>query len=206
MALTAKTLTPKVAALLLDADNIRWTPEELRSYISEAQRKIIDIKPDANAQERTLDLVAGTAQELPSDMLYLLDVLYNDTTLQEHITQVGLREMDSIDPQWRSENKDSVVVHYMYDPDTHPDIFYVYPAQPDSGTGSIRVLASVVPADLTSDTDVLVLRDRYEPAIIDYMIYKAYLKDNEEPNNQERSAGAYQRFLGAIGVPDGTRT
>ena len=186
--------------LLLDLPGTRWTPTELRTYLSEGQRKLVDLKPSAYTTERDIDLQAGASQSLPSDMMFLVDVLYNVADPQREVTRATLRDLDTVDPKWRNDPGDGGIDHFVYEPDIHPDIFYVYPAIPADTTATIRLLASTMPAVVEKEDEELPLRDRYLPALIDYVVYRAYQKDNEEPENRNRSNEAYQRFLMALGV------
>ena len=192
-------LVESVASLLLDVSGTRWTSKELRSYLEEGQRKLVELKPSAYVIEISIDLSAGAYQSLPPDALVLQDILYNDNDTRDAVTRVVLEDLDTVSPSWRVDNPSAVVQHYVYDM-THPDLFYVYPAQPSDDRGTVRVLVSAVPPKLDTAEQTLVLRDKYQPALIDYMLYKAYQKDNEEPENRARSNEAYQRFLIALGL------
>lgn len=192
-------LVESVASLLLDVSGTRWTSKELRSYLEEGQRKLVELKPSAYVIEISIDLSAGAYQSLPPDALVLQDILYNDNDTRDAVTRVVLEDLDTVSPNWRIDNPSAVVQHYVYDM-THPDLFYVYPAQPSDDRGTVRVLVSAVPPKLDTAEQTLVLRDKYQPALIDYMLYKAYQKDNEEPENRARSNEAYQRFLIALGL------
>ena len=43
------------------------------------------------------------------------------------------------------------------------------------------------------------LDDVYEGALLDYVLYRAYAKDAENPANMNRSTSHYQAFVSALG-------
>lgn len=196
----ASDIITRAQELLLDTKGTRWTPDELRGYLTEAQLKLVDLRPQAFSTERDIDLVPGSSQPLPTDMLYLLDVVSNVKVPELQVTRVELRDLDTTDPAWRNKPGDGTIYHYAYNPNRHPDLFYVYPAIPEGITATIRILASTAPPDITKKDEELPLRDRYRPALLDYVIYRAYQKDNEEPENRARSNEAYNRFLASLGL------
>ena len=105
--------------------------------------------------------------------------------------------MDSENAHWHNEATDPVVEHYVFDEDA-PDTFWVYP--PNSGGGSVEIIYSRAPSDLTDLSDTIVLNDIYSNVIVDYILYRAYSKDTDYAGNQERAASHYQAFNGSLGI------
>ena len=64
--LTGTNLLTRIRNVLQDTTNVRWTDIELRDYINDAQREIVNLRPDSSATTSNIALVAGTKQTLPS--------------------------------------------------------------------------------------------------------------------------------------------
>ena len=55
------------------------------------------------------------------------------------------------------------------------------------------------PTDLANTSATIYIDDIYGNAIIDFVLYKAYLKDSEFAGNMQRSSTHYQLFANSIG-------
>jgi hypothetical protein len=203
MAIAAQTIVDAVELILQDPSNIRWSADELLSYLNEAQRTVVLFKPDANSIYTTHLLAFGDRQTIPSDGIRLLDVLRNvsaDPTKETAISQVSRSELDSVFNLWHTHVSGSapwdVVQHYVYDP-MDPQNFYVYPA-PIGGNPQVILTYAAVPSDITALTANITLPDIYQAALTDYVCYRAYGKDSESAiNNQlkEQYWGQFMRTL-----------
>jgi len=83
----------------------------------------------------------------------------------------------------------------------NPKVFYVYPPAQSATT---ELVYSSVPMPHADSTGTIKLDDRYAPAILDYMLYRAYQKDADYAANDQRSQTAYQTFLNSLGVQGST--
>jgi hypothetical protein len=93
--------------------------------------------------------------------------------------------MNAQNPSWHTDTATAVVTNFMADAEL-PLVFFVYP--PADGTAQVEVEYVALPANLAAVGDVITLDDRYELPMIDYMLYRAYLKDIETASNAERAA------------------
>ena len=113
MALTVKQLLDDVARELQDKGNVRWTRADLLDFFNAAQRALAEYRPDQLAQDRELVLAAGWRQELPADVLTLIDITNNANTAQRRITKTALWTLDAVAGAWRSQTPALEVQHFM---------------------------------------------------------------------------------------------
>ena len=89
----------------------------------------------------------------------------------------------------------TVVKHYMFDEDD-PRNYYVYPGV--AGNSFVEIVYSASPTDLTDTSSTIGVDDIYANAIIDFVLYRAYMKDAEYAGNAQRASNHYQLFTGSI--------
>ena len=51
---------------LMDDTNVRWTSSELLGYVNDAEREIVNYKPDAIVKNKNVVLTAGSKQTVPT--------------------------------------------------------------------------------------------------------------------------------------------
>lgn len=211
----ADTIMTKVATILQDSKHTRWPLAELATWIDEGVAAIVMVKPAAGAANIVLSLVAGTRQALPADtsIVQLLDIERNVVSgvPGRSVTRTARADLDAHNPNWhdpvKTPYKDQVR-QFTYDADA-PREFFVYPG--NTGTGKLDARVSKIPATLTSRApsepagitgwtavDVK-LDDYYEPALTDYVLYRAFCKETPEAAPQ-RAMLHYQAFATAIGI------
>jgi hypothetical protein len=205
--LTGANLIDRIQDTLQDTTSVRWPEAELLRYINDAQREIVNFKPEASATHANVALSAGTEQSIPSGGLRLIKVTRNmsgtasDATGKRAIRIVDVDILNSQEPDWHDPDvvgdaaHGTNVKHYAFDPDD-PKKFYVYPGV--SGDAYLEIVYSGSPTDLSLTSDTISLDDIYGNAIIDFVLYKAYLKDSEYAGNQQRAGTHYQLFSASI--------
>jgi hypothetical protein len=154
-------------------------------------------------------LSTGTEQTLPSGGLRLIKVTRNmsgtasDATGAKSIRIVEEDLLNSIEPDWHdptvtgSSAHGSIIKNYLFDPDD-PKKFYVYPGVASGSNAYVELIYSKLPTDLSSVSSTIDLEDTYGNAILNFVLYRAYLKDAEFAGNQQRTATHYQLFIGSI--------
>jgi hypothetical protein len=78
-----------------------------------------------------------------------------------------------------------------------PRRFYVYPGASTTST-FIEIVYSASPTNITSTSTAIQVDDIYVNAIIDFVLYRAYMKDAEFAGNQQRASGHYNLFLTSV--------
>lgn len=201
MAATAQNLIDKANVLLQDVDNVRWTQAELLAWLNEGQLATINLVPSAYSEQRDFQLEAGTRQLLPDDSIRLLDVVRNtDGYYDSAVRAVARIDLDTQVPGWHTHKAHTVVQHYMYDIGDL-NYFYVYPPQPkdEEFRGSVEILLAVVPPELEKVTDYIALKDYYIPALVNYMVYRAYAKDSDASPNNDLKNQYFAQFQASLG-------
>ena len=210
MTVTVQSVVDRVQATLQDTTGIRWpVTGELVLWVNDAQREIALIKPDATATNTTVTLTTGTKQTIPAAGNRLLRVIRNMSaassgTGKRTIRLVGREILDAQTPDWHDPNVKGdaahgpVVKHYMYD-EADPRNYYVYPGV--SGDAYIEIVYSANPATVAL-ADNLAVPDIYANAVMNYVLYMAYMKDAEAAGNEQRAANHYQLFVTSVAGKD----
>ena len=195
-ALVTTPIVSRVSGLLQDAGNVRWTLPELLSYITDAAREVCIYKPEACAKTATVTLVAGTKQSLPADGSVLLDVVRNmgvGGATPGRVPRLVSRDLlDAQNPNWHASTPAAEAKHYTFDPQSQK-VFYVYPPQPSSGTGSLEVVYAAEPTEAVEGGS-LGLDSTWVPAVVNYTLYRCYSKDAEYAANAQLAVAYYQSF------------
>jgi hypothetical protein len=206
MAVTVQSVIDRVQSVLQDTTGVRWpVVGELVLWVNDAQREVALLKPDASAVNTTVTLATGTKQEIPSEGNRLLKVVRNmsaasNGTGARAIRLVDLAVLDSQSPSWHDPTVSgdaahtNIVKHYAYE-ESNPRNFYVYPGV--SGNSYIELIYSANPATVAL-SDNLSIPDIFANAIMNYVLYMAYMKDAEFAGNQQRASSHYQLFTGSV--------
>lgn len=187
--------------VLVDS-NVRWLTAELIDGINDAQREIAVLDPTANVKVGLVPLVAGTKQVLPAGAIALVRLTRNmgvgGATPGEAPRRVVASMLDLHRPGWHTDTATLIVKNYFEDAAT-PRVFYVWP--PMSGATNVEAEYSAVPATVTVGADTITVEDLYVNAIVDYVLYRAFSKDNEVPGIASKSGEHWAAFRGAVAPP-----
>ena len=210
--LTGTALLTRIRNVLQDTTNVRWTDSELRDYINDAQREIVNLRPESSSTTANVALVAGTKQTLPTAGLRLINVVRNMSSAAGSATgarAVRLVDNDILDtqePDWHNPSVSgdaahvNVIKHFVFDEDS-PRTYYVYPGVTSSSTAAfVEIIYSTSPTDLSANSSTLFIDDIYGNAVIDYVLFRAYLKDAEFAGNAQRVNNHFQLFATSVGA------
>lgn len=199
--ITAQSIINKASTLLNDTSNVRWTRAELLGWLNDAQRQIVVLQPSSTSKLATIQLVSGTRQTIPSDGWLLLKVIRymgtNGTTPGRALRVVSQQVMDAYNPYWHSDRPTLTPQSYVFD-EQEKTAFYVYP--PNTGAGYVQINYSPEPVDLTTESQAIVVRDIFEPAIVDYICYRAMSKDAEYAPGVALAGNYLTTFNAALGI------
>lgn len=192
---TAATLINRAAYLLEDTGNVTWTRAELLSWLNEAQSQVVAFAPTSNVVRQNVSLVAGTLQSLPADTSVLLDITRN---VEGPAVRMVSRELLDAGPyDWYTATPSATVKNFVYDVDDNQK-FSVFP--PNTGAGSLVVAYAKIPSVITNESQTIEIKDDYQAALLNYMMFRAYSKDTDyvgaDPN---KAAGYYGGFKDALG-------
>ena len=207
--LQAQHILSRVRNILQDNTSVRWTDGEMFDYLSDGQREIASFKPDATATHANVQLATGTEQTIPTDGLRLISINRNmsgtatDATGGRVVSKVNLDIINSEDPNWHDPTvtgraaHGTVVKHYMFD-QRDPRKFFIYPGV--SGNAYVEVVYSKNPTSIGANTDLIQVDDTYANSLMNFCLYRAYLKDGEFAGNFQRAGSHYQLFTQSLGI------
>ena len=183
-------------SILLNDDNfVRWTKDELISWINDAVGEIIIRRPAAGGKIMPITLVAGVIQQVPAGVKLIFDITRN--LPNGRVIHIAERQrLEESDPSWFSAAGTTKIKHYCYD-DRSPAMFFVYP--PASAGAQVEASVSMTPDKVSADTDEISIDDDYMSPIVSYAYYRALMKDAEEGNAQIAIA-SFQAFSEALGT------
>lgn len=208
MAFTAADVMRQASTILNDAGAVRWPLTELLDWINAATAEVALLKPTATATTISIALVSGTKQTVPAGYHQILRVLRN-TTSGRAVTPTTREIIDTQIPGWHATSVLPFTVdaaHFINEPEDQ-GAFWVVPG--NTGTGSIDVVASAVPAKIARPANPLLidsysasvpLHDIYQSAVIDYVLYRAFSKDAAVPGAAQRAQAYYAAFANALGI------
>lgn len=193
------TILNKAAIQLTDLSNIRWTRSELLGWLNDAQRQIVLMQPNSTSVVTSTQLVVGSKQAIPSGGWMLLDVFRNmgsnGTTPGRAIRVVSRKLLDAYSPTWHSAAQNSVTQNFVFDPQDQT-AFYVYP--PSDGTNYVELKYAQLPVDLANESNAIGLLDIFEPAMLDYIMYRACSKDAEYAAGVQLASGYWTAFSAGV--------
>ena len=208
--LTGANLISRIQDILQDTTSIRWPEAELLRYVNDAQREVCNLRPESTATTANTALVVGTKQSLPSGGLRLIRVTRNMSSAAGNATggrAVRLVDVDILntqEPNWHDPTVSgdaahtTTVKHYIFDED-NPRSFYVYPGASSTST-FLEIVYSAAPTDLANTSATLHVDDIFANAVIDYVLFRCYLKDAEYAGNQQRAGTHFQLFSSSLGA------
>jgi hypothetical protein len=210
MATTAQSIVDKAQIVLQDITAVRWAETELLGWLNDACREVCSYKPDAYVVNETVQTTAGTKQTLPTGGLTLIDVTRNfdGTTVGNVIRQIDRRILDDQIPDWHSVTPTAAASHFCFDP-RDQKTFYLYPPSDGDSTGGsetkVEIVYAKAPADVALGDNILI-DDTYNGPIMDYILYRAYLKDADYAGDDTRAQVHYDRFIQALGGKEAGET
>jgi len=198
--ITSNEILLRVNRLLNDTAFVRWPKDELLDYLNDGQRAIVLRRPDAFTSDvDDFSCVAGTKQSLPDDALRLIDIPRNANgrAIRGPFDRAVL---DDNYPNWYGGNTAIEAELFIYD-ERNPKAFYLYPGVVLAT--KLTVVYSKAPPVITiiqNDANALVsLDDIYVNAIIEWIMYRCYMKDAEYAANPNKSLMHQNAFKTQIG-------
>ena len=206
MTVTVQSVIDRVQTVLQDTTGVRWpVVSELVLWINDAQRETALLKPDASAANDTVTLSPGTKQTIPSNGNRLLRAVRNMSAAsggdgRRAVRIVSREVLDAQSPDWHDPSvagdaaHGAVVKHYVYD-ESNPRNFYVYPGV--NGAAYLEIIYSANPATVEQADDISI-PDIFANAVMNYVLYMAYMKDAEYAGNSQRASSHFQLFTTAV--------
>ena len=206
MAVTVQSVIDRVQTVLQDTTGVRWpVVAELVLWVNDAQREVALMKPDASAKNETVTLVAGTKQSIPTTGNRLLKVVRNmsaasNGTRKRSVRLVDAEVLNSQTPDWHDPTVSgdaahtNIVKHYVYE-ESNPRNYYVYPGV--QGNAYLEIIYSSNPTTVAQNGN-LSIPDIFANAVMNYVLYMAYMKDAEFAGNADRANNHFQLFTSSV--------
>jgi hypothetical protein len=180
-----------------DSGGYRWADAELLRYLSEAQRAIVGLAPEANTIGYHHVISDAIPRRItPADSLELVTVECNsasDGTRGGSIRRINADVLDAIDPNWRititapaARPTNGFYDGYVFDPRT-PNFFWLYPRAYNGQDCWIEYVQT--PTQLAAISDSLTLLPHYHAAMIEWGMWRAIMKEGRY--TRPASGGSY---------------
>lgn len=193
MALTAANVISRASRILQDLSNVRWSTSELLGWLNDGRREMAVFRPDLYSVVTVVALVSGTRQSIPTAGMRFLDAYRNinaDDSPGTAIRLIQREDLDSQYPGWHGATP-GVTANFMHD-ERVPRVYWVYP--PAVTNAKLEISYAQEPSDITTDTTELTQEGPYSNALVDYLCYRAFVKDATFAGNLTRAAAAYAQF------------
>lgn len=198
-------LIDRVSEVLQDVGRTTWTEPQLLEWANDAVRALVLARPDVSAIKETIALVSGTRQRLNggNDLRFIqanCNMGSSGFIAGRSITQGDIRAMDAYNPSWRTDPPGQEVRHYFFD-EALPREFEVYPPVSLSyGNVYIEVSKSVLPVAITATGDTVPVDEIYAPALTEWMLYRAFIRDADDTPSVTRATWHFRGFFNLLQV------
>jgi len=185
-----------------DSDYARIKLATWIRYCNSALRSLVLVRPDSSVKRTSVQLAAGTHQDIPSEGIRMISISRNmgtdGLTAGRIITPIGTELMNLTNQTWHNDTAKTYIDHYMLD-DENPRTFFVTPPVHAVTAVYVEMEYSWIPTTYTATTDPIVVNDVFANPMIAWMLYKAYTVDDEEVNFQKGQTHL-QEFLSLLQV------
>lgn len=201
----ARELVEKVAKDLNDfeegREHVRWALDDLLGYLADAMRAVVLLRPDANSVTVPVPLTTGsTKQSIPSDGARFLGIVRNmgddGQTPGLPVTPVSREDLDAANQSWHEDVFSAVIDHFVFD-DAVPTVFYVTP--PPAESVYVDLSYARTPLKPASAEAPLELADIWAEPLREYMMYRAYSRNDSSPEDMTKAQGHLSRYYLVLG-------
>lgn len=206
---TVSSLIQRVSTLLGDQCDDhhyqRWTQGNLIDILNDARCALVSMRPDAFTQTVDLYLKPGSEQTLDEKYQQLVEILSSGTGADEVSVGKGdnyftkaLRGKKCLASDCPSD--DAYVMSYAAVNEKNPRTFSASPPVPVGQKPMVRAVVVVTPApycpgDESKDLD---LECQFVPALMEYMLYRAYGMEIDSMASEAASERHLKAFLALI--------
>lgn len=173
----------------------RQSDAELLAYVNDGLREVSVARPEFFSAIGDMTCDVGTVEQSLTfaDAISLLEVLCVHEG--DSLTPFDLDTMNAFNPGWRTDTAGEAQQWSRFA--NNPLRFYIYPKAPaTSQVLDVRYVKN--PTPLTAMTsDITEVPSALQPALVDYVVYRAESKDSEHVLSQ-RAQSHYQAFLAKL--------
>jgi len=174
----------------IDPTDYRHTDAELLTYVNDGIRECVIFRPEFFSTIGDFTCTPGQCEQTITfaDAVMLMEVLsiHGGTAL----TPFDMDAMSAFNPNWRADTAGPAVQYSKFTNDVLK--FFIYPKAPATAqTLDVRYVRN--PDSYPLPDTITELPDVLQPALEDYVIFRAESKDDESVNSG-RALAAYQKF------------
>lgn len=200
----ASAIIASASEIAQDTSNVTWTSSQILGWINEAQRTIALHRPDSSVQTVSKQLVAGCKQTISGRRLVGKGVIRNmgsDGATPGNVIRLTDRNtLDAMDEGWMSAAGATTIDEFVYEDVNDPKTFYVNPPAHATTAVYVEIIEAIDPADIATTSDPIALDDIYQPAILEWVMYRVFGRDSEETPGMARASRHLQAFFQLLGV------
>lgn len=194
----------EASTILFDKTQVRWPSADLISYLNAGQFQIVCLKPEAGIKNESVLGVAGeTKQTLPAGGIQFMRLTRNMGTdglsPSKAIKPADMDMMDAENEDWHTDAATDNVLHFMFR-ESDPLTYYVWPKL--TASRYYEIVYSSAPDEVAATTDPITIADIYRNALVNWILYTAYRKNNAIAGNPGRALEAEVAFYKTLGMKD----
>lgn len=203
---TFENIALEVSKLLLDASDCdpsynftRWSKNDLIHYAQDAIVMLSTLKPDWFSELKVVELEPGRVQEIKEgcDKIIKIIGVHGSVDADSPIASTVNDRLSGIFPSSCSESvsaQDYEIDSYTIEPKAK-NIFYVSPPVPADGPVLVDIICSGVP----EFTDDYVIPNWMHNLVIEWMMYRAYISEEESSGAEGAAQIHLSHFYSMIG-------
>ena len=205
--ITVGDVLSRASRQLNDDSAVRWANAELVGWYNEGLLDMVTRRAELLPVLDTFALTSGTKQDIPSNRIAIIDIGQNLGPAAKPRNGVvpKVHDKDLFDqayPEWQYASTANIV-QVVIKHQKMADSFWVFPPQPSLNPGRLSIMFSKRPGVVllaNIATEVFECDDEYIPIAVEYLLYRAFGKDAENPASGQRSAQHLQNYLGLLGA------
>lgn len=171
----------------------RQSDDELLGYINDGLKEAVILRPELFATIGDYNCIADQCEQgiLFADAVALMEVLciHGGSAL----LPFDLMAMNAFNPGWRTDTAGPATQWTKFAND--PLKFYVYPKAPANQVLDVRYVRN--PTTVALGDSIIDLPVVYQPALVDYVVYRSEMKDSEHVLSQ-RAQAHQQAFVAKL--------
>lgn len=194
--MTPQTIITTVRAIVNDADVVlyRNSNTTLLGYVNDGIKEISSLQPSLFTTIITHTCAVGEVEQtitFPEVQAIVKVMSLHDGAA---LTPFDMPSMDQFNPNWRTDTAGTATQWSRLAGD--PLRFFIYPKAPVAAQ-NIDLICVAIPTVLAIGDTVTELPAAYEPALVDYVVYRVESTDDEHVDTQ-RAAGHYAAFVAKV--------
>ncbi len=187
--MNVQALIARIGEELVDPGHVLWSRPSLMAYLNQALSVVVQLQPEAGRQERAVVVTDGRVAA-PANAVVLLSV---DRAADRAVNYIDITMLSRRVPEWQNHTG-------------APSAWTQARGQVLSYTLYPRPAAAVTVQDawavrpeVVAETDTLPVNAVYVPALMEYVLYRAYGKDGQDEANLDKARAHWQAFNALMG-------